>query len=195
MGQAVRQGHPARIARPAPAGQGEKSQVKYPPYASQIAKQRQDGAVFGLLVLATGWEAGQEFGGNDQVARVVVPDELDLAALRWNFLAGLDVLVMPDSATPDARYMELILAADAAGANSVWAEFERGVHRVFCTGAQVFCQQGPIPLAQLALAVGFWRRHQLLAAIGPYAEEDWDDTRRDLVAQVEAALACRISGN
>ena len=162
--------------------------MKYPPYARNVIARRQAGALVGLCIVASGWQAGEYFGDSAAVLRVVLPDDLALDGLKWDYLAGLDVLVCPAAETPDARYHALLLAALGNGANSVWGEFGRGVCRVFGAHGRVFAQNGPLPLNQLALALKFWRRHQLLAGCAVYADPDWDETRVELVEQLVAQL-------
>lgn len=165
--------------------------MKYPPYARDLVKARQAGELVSLCIVGSGWDAGKYFEDDAEVARVVVLDDMCLDAVRWNFLAGLDVLVAPGEDTPDARYHALILAAFEHQANSLWAEFEGGVFRCFCAHGRCFAQQGPVPLSLLARAVRYWRTHQLLGRIGAYADDCWDGERDDIVRQVETAVEAK----
>lgn len=165
---------------------------RMPAYARELLEKRQQGKRIGLLLVSVDdWEGGWYLRDKPNVARVVCRPDLDLATADFSVAAGVDVLVCGDASAE--RLDTATLACLAAGAASVWGEYNDGLWRVTYWphwSPHVLAEDGPVAPAALAAALAAFREVAVLLEQGFYGQPMFRPVRAELLARfglVEAA--------
>jgi len=96
---------------------------KLAPYAKALVARRIAEDVPGLVVVATGFNAGTEWTDNERVSRIVVPLDSDPAEYDWYLpLVDLDVLIAPSDDAPDAWLTRLAKHVWSGDPRMVWIQ-------------------------------------------------------------------------
>jgi len=138
-----------------------------PAYARELSARRQNGERIGLLIVSVhDWQAGRWFDGRPEVARIVIPEDQPLNAVRFDCAHALDVLLCGAGTTPDFNTVadELAKAEPA----SVWAEYVDGIWRMEPSSSGWLAVDGPFPVQWLARAIQTNRSWCLMQGKGIY---------------------------
>lgn len=148
-------------------------------YAKDLAARRRNNERIGLLIVSLNdWEAGKWFEGQPAVARVVLPDDVPVAAADWSLCLALDVLVCGDA--DETLLHAALLALEKAGAASLWVDYDDGVWRVE-RGVKLWSAiTGPVPLAKLPAALRLERNVMTMLGIGFYRSRIFDGARKSM---------------
>jgi|GEM_PF-2625823 len=169
--------------------------ARFVPYGRDIYNKRKAGEKVGLLIVGTGWKAGQLFPNNERVQRCVILDDMPITGGNIMFMAGLDVLVCPSEETTDKRLQEVLAACFEHGkASQVWCVFNEDIaHEVkYFESANAEFDNAvttgvSVPLDGLAPAIKEAQRMMMIRRQGIYADPDTHD---DFVRKLfESAVA------
>lgn len=166
--------------------------LRYLAYAKAIAARRRNNERVGLLVVALhDWDAGQWFAHRQEVARVVMPDDVLVAEMDWSVALALDVVIC--GSAPDAVCFEAAAALTTAGAASVWWECSAGLQRLECIAGE-WCGGVPLPPEKLGAAIRRHRETSILLRDGFYGSRIYAAAREALIDSVPG-LRALLSGN
>ena len=161
--------------------------MRAPAYAKNLIARRQRGERIGLLVVGVhDWSAGEELVAQAGVARVVVPADTLPHALDWSCAVALDCLVLGECAEP--VFWATVTMLYAAGAASIWGEFDSGIWRLEryvskATPQGFYCTGEPVQAGALGQALKINREVSLMTRHGvygtaPYAAARWPPADR-----------------
>lgn len=145
-----------------------------PAFGREILERRQAGERFGLLILSIDdWKGGEVLADRPGVARLVVTAELEFERLDLSIVAGCDVLVCGLCAP--ARFDAAVLACLAAGAATVWGEFQAGwttalwrVESLAWPPPYWVCVDGPYECSGFGAVLASYRETAILLGLGFY---------------------------
>lgn len=160
-------------------------------YAKQVAARIASGEHVGLLVVSLHcWRSGDWFGGRDDVARVVLPDDLPVEKADWSIALARDVVVC--GPVPDV-FMDTVFEALArSGAASLWLWCDAGFQRVEKHYGAWCGMCAPLPEKKLGAALRAHRHDAILFGCGFYASRIYAAAREaliDAMPGLRAALA------
>jgi hypothetical protein len=167
--------------------------AKPPAFGKALIGRRKLGERIGLLVVAVhDWDAGKELASRSGTARVVVdvdqlPHELD-----WSCAVALDCLIVGGCA--EAVFYATATMLFAAGAASIWGEFEDGIWRLErwpypgCPSG-FLVEDGPVPAARFGTKLAAYRSWALLTRAGVYGTRVFDAARDAEYAKAFGPLA------
>lgn len=157
-------------------------------YANDVAARRRGGERIGLLVVAVGdWEAGLWYDGRPAVARVVLPEDLSVAAADWSVVMALDVVVCGRCAEP--LFYAVCAALERAGAASIWGEFEDGIWLLVRARKLWFATDGPFSIARFGAALRAHRGAAMALSIGFYGSRIFDAARAAIAKTINEVPA------
>lgn len=173
-------------------------------YATELLAARANCERVGLVVVGVhDWDGPRAWVGAPGVAQLVLAPDVAPEAADWSPLALLDVLVTAcagvDGAS-DAPWHDVVMAAFANGAASVWVELDAGVQRVYLLRGRMLGDR-VVPRRKFGAALREHRVRCLAFADWPFDDAAFDDARRahyaemigddavaaDMVAQMRAA--------
>lgn len=158
---------------------------RMPAYARDLLSKRQEGKRIGLLLVAVDdWEGGWYLYGKPNVCRVICPPDFEFSGADFSVASGVDCLVCGDGA-PD-RLNAATLACLAAGAASVWGEFNHGLWRTTYWphwSPHVLCEDGPVPFEAFAARLASFRETAILMESGFYGQPMFRPVRADLLTR------------
>jgi len=174
--------------------------MRRPAYAAAAMAHRQAGKPIEALVVALhDWQAGVELAESaPNILRIVVPADVPLVDLDWSLALACDVVLMGGE---EADFYAAARLLRAAGAASVWGEFDDGF---------VLLDEWPHAPYSIAASAALTEQNALLKAIrnerdaslmtarGIYAEPLFREARLALFGRtfgpgVEAALRERAA--
>lgn len=169
--------------------------ARFLPYAKDVAARRRNGQRIGLLVVAVrDWEAGKWFEGRPEVARLVLPEDVPVAAADWSLAIGLDCLVCGDGAA-DPVFYGVCTALQKAGAASIWGDFSAGVLLMEQLAGGSWVTEtgdpydGPYSPRQLAAALREYRTVRMMRREGFYGSRIFDGARRAVLQSMREVRA------
>lgn len=140
--------------------------MKRPPYGNAVFTRRRAREVLWLLVVGVGrWKAGEGLFARPDLARIVVPDDFDLGYGNFDFVAGLDVLVVDESDLADRGAAVAAVLLTVGRANTVWRQCGPQVDEVVLVGGQAM----PVGLSPVRVGdfpVALERRRAGMALLG-----------------------------
>lgn len=158
-------------------------QGRMPAYARDLLIKRQEGKRIGLLLLAVDdWKGGWYLADKPNVCRVICPPDFEIAGADFSVTAGVDVLVCGEGA-PD-RLDAATLACLAAGAASVWGEYNNGLWRTTYWphwAPHVLCEDGPVPVEAFGAKLAAFREREVLLESGFYGQPMFRPVREGLL--------------
>lgn len=154
-----------------------------PGYARELLAKRQEGKRIGLLLVAVDdWEGGWYFRDKSNVSRIVCMPDLDIAAADFSVAAGVDCLVCGEAAA--GRLDAATLACLAAGAASVWGEYNDGLWRTTYWphwSPHVLCEDGPVSPAEFSARLATFRETAILLQDGFYGQPMFRSVREGML--------------
>lgn len=164
-------------------------------YGKDLIALRRRGDRVGLLVVAVhDWEAGMQFAGRSEVARVVLPEDVPVAEADWSVAMALDVLVCGDSA-PEVVFYDTCSALRKAGAASLWGGFEEGIllldqlaGRSWVTGFG-HPYGGPYDGPRFSAALRGYRSLMMMLRDGFYGSRIFDGARQAILQSIRGVPA------
>lgn len=163
------------------------------PYSKALLARRKAGERIGLLVVALhDWEAGENIASREHTARVVVPDDKLPHDLDWSACVALDCLLC--GPCPEPVFYAAATMLYAAGAASIWGEFEDGIWRLEHWARMPFgfyAEGGPVTHARLGWALSLYRDWALMARCGAYGTAIYAQARLETFRKVFGAKAQR----
>jgi len=151
---------------------------KLPPYAGKILQREAQGHRIDLVVIAVDdWERGKAMECAD-VARAVVPVDMDIGAVRLDWLEGRDVLFTPDG----ARALQLAANSFTQCPASLWLESDGQISRLCKLPSGSVVVDGLwFGINQLRERVSVFHEVSLLTATGIYAGRQFDGARKQFM--------------
>lgn len=149
-------------------------------YAKQVSERIARGDRIGLLVVSLHcWRSGDWFDGRDDVARVVLPADLEAGRADWSIAMARDVVVC--GPVPDVLVDAVLDALARSGAASLWLEVVGGIQRVE-RHADAWCGMcDPLPPKKLGAALRAHRHDAILFREGFYASRIYAAARDSLI--------------
>lgn len=164
---------------------GRQSFVRKPAHAAALLKRREEGYRVGLLLVSVdSWQGGWYFEDRPNVARIVAPDDFDIADGDWRCVAGLDCLVCGDAGHD--RFDAAVLACLRSGAASVWGEYHEGIVRLESWPHAPFflAAEGSVPPDRFAARLAAFRETALLLQDGFYGLDAFRPARAALLERL-----------
>ena len=162
-------------------------------YSKALMDRRAAGERVGLLVVGVhDWEAGQEMACRQNVLRVVVPQDAMPHEVDFSPCVALDCLICGRCAEP--MFFATAIMLHAAGAASIWGEFDDGVWRLERDASKsnskgFVAVEGPIQSGALALSVRAYREWALMTSRGVYGTKLFDAARVSLFDKAFGVLS------
>lgn len=149
-------------------------------YGKEVAARIAAGERVGLLVVSLHcWRAGDWFAGRSEVARVVLPNDLEVARADWSLALARDVVVC--GTAPDALADAVFDALARSGAASLWLDVEGGIQRVEKHYGAWCGMSAPLPAKKLGAALRAHRHDAILFREGFYASRIYAAAREALI--------------
>lgn len=143
--------------------------MKRPAFARALSEQIAAGRPVPLVVLSIhDWSAGKMMADRPGVVRLVVAPEVAVAESDLSLLMGLDVLIVGGADADNADFHAAQRLALAAGAASVWAEYDYGLWRVEPCGRSVMALEEVAHIDALLDRLPAVRVAHLLTGHGPF---------------------------
>jgi hypothetical protein len=155
--------------------------------------RRKAGERIGLLIVSVHDEAaGRELALRSGTAHIQVRVDMLPHELDWSCAVALDCVIL--GTCSQALFYATATMLYAAGAASIWGEFDDGIwrlerwHSASCpTG--FYADDGPVPLSRLGEALAFHRSWALMRRAGVYGTELFDAARDAEFSKIFGPLA------
>lgn len=148
-------------------------------YGRNVAARRRNNERVGLLVVALhDWNSGMWFAHRKEVARVVLPVDVNVSEVDWSLVLALDVVIC--GSAPEPVFFEAAAAAIKAGAASVWWECSVGIQRLQMVDGE-WCGDAPLAPEKLGAAIRRHRESAILLREGFYGSRIYASARDALI--------------
>jgi hypothetical protein len=155
-------------------------------HGKALEARRATGERVGLVVVAIhDWNDGRWFESRTEVARVVLPADLQVQDANWAPFLALDCLV---TGGDDATFYAVCAALADHGAASVWGAFADGFHRLERGHSLWHAVDGPFPPEKLGAALRQYRALATVLSHGFYRSRIFDGVRENLRREMVEAL-------
>ena len=149
-------------------------------YSKPLAEKRAAGERVGLLVISLhDWDAGRWFECRPEVFRLVLPSDLPADTANFSICLACDVLLC--GRAPSEQFYSVCNAVEAAGAASIWGEFDDGFWLLERAHKVWLAMEGPYVPEKLGAALRLHRNCMLMLRRGFYASRVFDDARQALL--------------
>ena len=151
-----------------------------------LEARRAAGERVGLVVIAVhDWKDGLWYDGRPEVARVVLPADLQVQEASWAPFMALECAV---TGGDEATFYAVCAALETHGAASIWGAFADGFHRLE-RGVNLWnAVDGPYPPEKLGAAVRNYRALATVLSHGFYRSRIFDSVRDNLRRELVEAL-------
>lgn len=169
--------------------------MKHPAYGIPLMDRRRSGERIGLLVVGVhDWKVGQDLEARPNVARVVVPADALPHEFDWSCAVALDCLVCGEC--NESVFYAAALMLFAAGAASVWGQYDDGVWRLERCSTQMyrhglFAAEGPFNESEFPRALKTHREYALMVRAGVYGTRLFDAARVAMFDHVFGPLSVK----
>ena len=163
---------------------------KAPAYGNALLARRKLGERIGLLIVAVhDNDLGRELAARSGTARVLVHETTLPHELDWTCAVALDCLICDCDETLLYATATMLFAAGAA---SIWAQFDEGIFRLerYRSDRRGFiAPEWPVAPGALGRAIQAHRQLSLLRREGVYGAPIFDGARDELLASIFGPLA------
>lgn len=168
---------------------------KPPAFGKPLLARRKLGERIGLLVVGVhDWDAGKRLAERSGAVRVVVDIDQMPHELDWSCSVALDCLIVGDC--DESVFYAAATMLYAAGAASLWGEFEGGIYRLdrdpskySCWG--FVCVDGAVGDGGLGRALASYRSWALMRSAGVYGTKLFDAARASEFDKAFGPLAAK----
>ena len=167
-----------------------------PAYGRPLIGRRKAGERIGLLIVAVHDEsAGHDLASRQNTARVAVLEDTLPHELDWSCAVALDCIVVGDCS--ESLFYATVTMLYAAGAASIWGEFEDGVWRLERYVSKAFpmgfyAPDGPFDASRLGWALATHRSWALMRREGVYGTPIFDAARAAEFVRAFGQAAAKI---